>query len=135
MEAHTKTYNIYFEHDLDAVVMEWHGYATSLEFREGTELMLNTLIKNDTFKVLADIKNMTIIAREDQEWLDTVFLPRATDFGFRVIAIVKPEHYFNKVAVESISYKVDKNKLSINFFDNVDNAREWLSLIDNPNKK
>ena len=119
---------------MDSVIMEWRGYATSREFKEGTELMLNTLIKNSTFKVLADIKDMTIIAREDQEWLDTDFLPRATDFGFKVIAIVKPDHYFNKVAVESISYKVDKNKLALQFFNNVRDAREWLSLIDNPNK-
>ena len=135
MEATTKVYNIYFDDNLDAVVMEWRGYATSLEFKEGTELMLNTLIKNNTFKVLADIKDMTIIAREDQEWLDSDFLPRATDFGFKVLAIVKPDHYFNKVAVESISYKVDKNKLAIQFFKDVKDAREWLSLIDNPNRK
>jgi hypothetical protein len=91
--------------------------------------MLNTLIKYNTFKVLADIKNMTIIATEDQDWLHSAFLPRATDFGFKVIAIVKPEQYFNQVAVENISNKADKNKLAINLFNNVENAREWLSLI------
>ncbi|MDB5226300.1 MAG: hypothetical protein JWN78_493 [Bacteroidota bacterium] len=131
MEATTKVYNIYFDSVIDSVVMEWRGYATSREFKQGTELMLNTLIKNNAYKVLADIKDMTIIAREDQEWLDTDFLPRATDYGFKVIAIVQPDHYFNKVAVESISYKVDKNKLAIQFFNNVNDAREWLSLLEN----
>ena len=135
METTAKVYDIYFDYIIDSVVMEWRGYATSRDFREGTELMLNTLIKNNTFKVLANIKDMTIIAREDQEWLDTDFLPRATDFGFKVLAIVKPDHYFNKVAVESISYKVDKNKLAIQFFNNIKEAREWLSLIENPNKQ
>ncbi|HEX8575638.1 MAG TPA: STAS/SEC14 domain-containing protein [Flavobacterium sp.] len=131
METTAKVYTIFFDPIIDTVIMEWRGYATSKEFREGTELMLNTLIKNNTFKVLANIKDMTIIAREDQEWLDTDFLPRATDFGFKVIAIVKPDHYFNKVAVETISYKIDKNKLAIQSFNTVADAREWLSLIDN----
>ena len=129
MEANTEIYNIYFDIDINAVVMEWDGYATSKQFKQGTELMLNTLIKNNCSKVLADIKEMKIIAMEDQQWLNEEFLPRATKFGFKSIAIVKPDYYFNKVAVETISYKVDKDKLTINFFDNAKDAREWLSNI------
>ena len=129
MEANTEIYNIYFDKELDCVVMEWDGYATSKQFKQGTELMLNTLIKNNCSKVLADIKDMKIIAMEDQQWLNDEFLPRATTFGFKAIAIIKPDYYFNKVAVETISYKVDKDKLTINFFDNVNEAREWLNKI------
>jgi len=126
METNTEIYNIYFDEAINAVVMEWDGYATSNQFKEGTELMLNTLIQNDAVKVLADIKDMVLIGMEDQQWLDTHFLPRAIKFGFKAIAIIKPDNYFNKVAVESISYKVDKDKLAINFFDNVEEAKAWL---------
>ncbi len=126
METNTEIYNIYFDEDINSVVMEWNGYATSKQFKQGTELMLNMLIKNNCSKVLADIKDMKIIAMEDQQWLNEEFLPRATTFGFKAIAIVKPHYYFNKVAVETISYKVDKEKLTINFFDNSEEAREWL---------
>ena len=122
METNLKVYDVFFDTEINSVVMEWNGYATSRQFREGTELMLNTLIKNNSYKVLADIKDMTLIGREDQEWLDTDFLPGAIKFGFKAIAIVKPDYYFNKVAVESISYKVDKEKLVINFFDNIEQA-------------
>lgn len=134
METVAKVYSIFFDESIDAVVMKWTGYATSQDFKEGTELMLNTLIKNNTFKVLADVKDMTIIAREDQEWLNNVFLPRAIEFGFKVIAIIKPEPYFNKVAMESISQRINKHRLSLQFFDNLEDARDWLALIDNPYK-
>ena len=129
METTTDIYNIYFDKEINSVVMEWDGYATSNHFKEGTELMLNTLIQNNSFKVLADIKDMILIGMEDQQWLDTHFLPRAINFGFKAIAIIKPDNYFNKVAVESISYKVDKDKLLINFFDNVSEAKEWLKKM------
>lgn len=129
MESTIKTYNIYFDKEIDSVVMEWYGYATSKQFKEGTELMLNTLIKNNCSKVLADIKDMKIIGMEDQQWINEVFLPRATKFGFKAIAIVRPASYFNNVAVESISYKVDKDKLTINFFDNIEGAKTWLAGI------
>jgi hypothetical protein len=129
MEANTKTYNIYFDEQLDAVVMEWFGYSTTAQFREGTELMLNLLIQNRTYKVLADVKDMIMIGMEDQEWMNNDFLPRAIKFGFKAIAMIKPDHYFNKVAVESVSYKVDKEKLTINFFDSLKEAKEWLNTI------
>jgi len=129
MEANTEIYNIYFDKEINAVVMEWDGYATSKQFKQGTELMLNLLIKNNCSKVLADIKDMKIIAMEDQQWLNEEFLPRATTFGFKAIAIVKPDYYFNQVAVETISYKVDKDKLTIIFFDNIGDAKEWLSKV------
>ena len=134
METTAKVYNVYYEPAIDSVIMEWRGYATSREFKEGTELMLKTLIENNTFKVLADVKDMLIIAKEDQEWLDSDFLPRATESGFRVLAVVRPDSYFNRVAIESVSYRVDKNKLAINFFNDLREAREWLSLIPNPFK-
>jgi SpoIIAA-like len=126
MKTSTEIYNIYFDSQIDAVVMEWDGYATSAQFKEGTELMLNTMIQNHAFKVLADIKDMILIGMEDQEWLNNHFLPRAIKFGFKAIAIIKPDNYFNKIAVESVSYKVDKDTLAINFFDNIIEAKEWL---------
>lgn len=129
METNTEIYNIYFDKEINSVVMEWDGYATSTQFKEGTELMLNTLIQNNSFKVLADIKDMVLIGMEDQQWLDTHFLPRAIKFGFKAIAIIKPDNYFNKVAVESISYKIDKDKLAINFFDNISEAKDWLKTM------
>ena len=129
MQAKTETYTIYFDQELEAVVMEWEGYATSSQFKEGTELMLNTLIKHNCFKVLASIKNMVLIGMEDQQWLDVYFLPRAIKFGFKALAIVTPDSYFNKVAVENISGKVDKDQLDIRFFDEVSEAREYLKTV------
>jgi hypothetical protein len=126
MKTTEEIYNIYFEQSLNAVVMEWHGYANSSQFREGTELMLNTLIQYKCTKVLADIREMAIIGMEDQKWLEGNFLPRAIKFGFKAIAIIKPKSYFNKVAVETVSYKIDKEKLLISFFDKPEEAKEWL---------
>ena len=129
MKTTTEVYKIYFDEDIKAVVMEWDGYATSQQFKEGTELMLDMLMANNCFKVLADIKDMVLIGMEDQQWLNTHFLPKAIHFGFKAVAMIKPDNYFNKVAVESVSYKVDKDKLQINFFDNVDEAKSWLQKI------
>lgn len=122
----TEVYNIFYVPEKHFVQMNWTGYATSEQFRQGTEVMLNLLVQNKATKVLADIKDMLVIGADDQKWLETQFLPRAIKFGFKSIAMVKPHSYFNKVAVETISYKIDKQKLSINFFDTAEEATTWL---------
>lgn len=129
MEANSIIYNVFFDQDFDGVVMEWEGYATSTQFKEGTELMLSTLVKHKAHKVLANIKKMILIGREDQRWLEIDFLPRATDLGFKVLAIVKPDAYFNRVAAENISYNADQEKLTIRFFDEAREAMEWLRKV------
>src|SRR5580765_7502459 len=127
MEMQATVYNIYYDELLKCVVMQWQGYATSNEFREGTELMLNTLISNKCSRVLADISKMVIISQEDQRWLETNFLPRAVRFGFKKIALIKPASYFNKVAIETINSKINKDQLTLEIFDNVDDAKSWLT--------
>jgi hypothetical protein len=127
MTTITQIYQITYDEKLDAVVMKWNGYSTSEQFREGTELMLNTLIQNKCSKVLADIREMILIGSEDQKWLEENFLPRAIKFGFRKIAIVKPKSYFNKVAVETVSFKVDRKHLDISFFDSLEEGQSWIS--------
>lgn len=127
MEMQTTVYSVYYDELLKYVVMQWQGYAKSDEFREGTELMLNTLISNKCSRVLADISKMVLISQEDQRWLETSFLPRAVRFGFKRIALIQPDSYFNKVAVETINNKIDRSKLEVEVFDDLDNARNWLT--------
>jgi len=122
----TGIYHVYFDDDLQAIVMEWNGYATSNEFREGTELMLNTLIQHRCSRVLADIREMTLIGQEDQKWVEHIFLPRAKKFGFTEIAIVRPKAYFNKVAVETLSDKISRETFTLNVFDSLEEAKSWL---------
>lgn len=82
METNTEIYNIYFDKEINSVVMEWNGYATSNQFKEGTELMLNTLIQNNSFKVLADIKDMILIGMEDQQWVRYSFFASSDKIWF-----------------------------------------------------
>ncbi|MBC7903283.1 MAG: hypothetical protein H7Y27_07655 [Gemmatimonadaceae bacterium] len=129
--AEQPVYNIYVEKESNYVIMEWDGYATSEQFREGTEYMLNLLIENKAHYVIGDIKDMILIGATDQEWMNNSFLPRAVRFGFKACALIRPESYFNKVAVETIVYKTDSEKLQINFFENMDDAKAWIASLQN----
>jgi hypothetical protein len=88
--------------------------------------MLEVLKEAKATVVLGDITDMILISQDDQQWLIENFLPVAIDAGFRAIALLKPQHYFNKDAVETIAYKVNQEKLRISFFENEKEALNWL---------
>ena len=119
-------YRNYYRPGDGYVTMEWNGYANSQQFRQGTEEMFNELVKHNATKVLGNIKDMVLISHDDQIWLLDYFLPKAIAGGFKAIALVRPVHYFNKVAIETVAYKVNQEKLRIQIFNDVEDAREWL---------
>jgi hypothetical protein len=125
-----KIYDIFYDESISSVVMKWKGYSTSSQFRKGTELMLETLTKSKSCKVLADIKEMVIIGLEDQKWLETDFLPRAIANGFKAIALVRPSNYFNAVALESMLRQPVLSLLQIRVFNSYEEASEWLLHVN-----
>lgn len=122
-----KLYNVYFDPDIDAVVMEWSGYAKREEFRAGTELMLEILKDSKATKVVGNITDFVLIGMEDQNWLLYNFLPRAVEFGFRHCALTVPKFYFNKVAVENVITSLADKNLEVRLFENFIEATNWIS--------
>src|SRR4051812_12332809 len=101
-------YNITYDPDLRAVIGIWKGYATSTQFREGTEEQLAVMVANQTTKMLVDLKEMVLIGKDDQDWMDKNYIPKSIEEGLKVVAVVQPDYYFNKVAVDSIIFKINK---------------------------
>lgn len=126
MTAERPVCRIYLGSGEDFITMEWSGYATSPQFRAGTEQMLEELVRHNMHKVLGDVQDMVLISAEDQDWVHQHFLPRALQNGFRAIALVRPNHYFNKVAIESMAYKLNDESLHIRVFNDAAEARTWL---------
>jgi hypothetical protein len=125
-----KTYTIYYDAAEGFVRMEWYGYATQAECREGTEYMLKVLVENRANKVLADIKEMTLIGKDDQSYIQYNFLPRAIERGFRAIALVRPVNYFNAIAVDSILPRAEALRIQMRVFDDLGEAKEWLRSLE-----
>jgi hypothetical protein len=127
-----ENYRIWYDEKENIVRMLWTGYANSAQFREGTNRMLAVLQEQKAACVLGDIREMVLISQEDQQWLLDRFLPAAISSGFRALALLQPRHYFNKVAVETVAYKVNSEKLQIRFFDAESEALSWLKLQGSP---
>ena len=79
--------------------------------------------------MLVDLKEMILIGKEDQDWMDRSYLPKAVEEGLKAVAVVQPDYYFNKVAVESILFKLNMRPVQVNYFKTFEEAKEWLSMF------
>jgi hypothetical protein len=123
-------YKITYYPEIEAVGICWTGYATSLQFREGSELVLKTLIEKKARKSISDIRQMKTISSQDQKWVETEILPRTIKAGLKATAVIRPEAYFTKVIADSITSKVDEEVIKIAYFDDLEEAKEWLKGIE-----
>ncbi len=80
--------------------------------------------------MLADIKEMTLIGKDDQSYIQYNFLPRAIERGFRAIALVRPVNYFNAIAVESILPRAEALRIRMRVFDDLGEAKAWLRSLE-----
>jgi hypothetical protein len=128
--ATSEVYTITYDTDLKAVIGIWKGYATSTQFRVGTEEQLAVMVAKQTSKMLVDLKEMALIGKDDQDWMDKSYIPKSIEEGLKVVAVVQPDYYFNKVAVDSIIFKINKQELKVNYFSTLDEAKAWLKNIE-----
>jgi hypothetical protein len=119
-------FSVDYDVDMPGVVMIWRGYATSAVFRAANEQVLQTIGERRAKKLLGDITEFVLIGAEDQDWLNNVWLPSAMEAGLRTVALVTPNFYFNRVAIENVVKKLDPTRLQVAYFATRDEAREWL---------
>ena len=116
-----------YDADVPCVIMTWKGYATSREFREANERILGVIVERKSSNLLADIKEFVLIGADDQHWLTSNWIPRATGAGLRNVAMISSSFYFNRVAVGNVEGKLDPERIILQYFDTRDAAREWLA--------
>ena len=116
-----------YDAEVPCVVMIWKGYATSAAFRDSNARVLTEITERRASKLLGDVTDFVLIGAEDQAWLNEVWIPRAMHAGLRKVALVQPSFYFNRVAIDSVAQKVDRDRVELGFFDNRDAAKVWLS--------
>lgn len=117
---------IEYDADVPCVVMIWKGYATSTAFREGNARVLSAITEHRASKLLGDVTDFVLIGAEDQAWLNEVWIPRAMHLGLRKVALVQPNFYFNRVAIDTVAQKLDRDRVEVGFFDNREVAKDWL---------
>ena len=117
---------IYFYEDIPCVHLDWNGFARPNEFQEACDASLELLKEKKVSKMIADNSKAKIVSVENQEWLTQDWFARAFDEGYRTSAVVVSTNIFNEVAVKNIVNQMDKGKFTVQYFDNLNDAKVWL---------
>lgn len=118
---------IYHE-DTKIVHHEFHQYVPDEPFRECLMKGLKVMKAHSAIKWLSDDRKNLAIPKEAKEWMDTEWSDMAFEAGWKYWAIVLPSKAIGKMAMNRM-LQIPKltQQLTIESFDEVDAAYEWLA--------
>jgi hypothetical protein len=79
---------IFFDAEINATGMVWHGPVSSDQYRDILSRCLEFVKTYNTPNCISDASGQGYISREDQHWLFSEILPKAAKYGLRRLAAV-----------------------------------------------
>lgn len=108
------------------IVGTWQGFAPSKEFRAFSEDMIQLIRNKGCGYVLNDFRGGKAIHPDDQAWISDEWYPRAIEAGLSHYAFLLSQNVFNQLAVKRINEDIDQPGLNLRYFDNYEEAEQWL---------
>ncbi|SIS14377.1 hypothetical protein [Natronorubrum thiooxidans] len=115
-----------WDDELDAVLLRWHGFATSESFRAHMELCIELLEATGANKMYADARDQGAISEEDKLWSITEWATQADEAGLDSLVIVYPESVIAKMSVDSVMEQVDDDIERL-ITDDITEGRNWIA--------
>ena len=83
-------------------------------------------MKTNTNVIIGDTRKMTMIWKEDREWLIKEWYPKAIEAGFRCVALVITSDSYNELALKEVVEKSDGHMIETKYFISPSNAENWV---------
>ncbi len=125
-------WQVFFDTNNQMLEATWLEQA-QLQHEEFKKYLENWCVFVETYKpkcfFVDSRKGHVIMTPDIQEWHDTIIIPRYINAGVKKIAFILSEDIFEALSVQqSFEEKNANSNLQTNFFDNVEDAKEWLCL-------
>ncbi|HSI91141.1 MAG TPA: STAS/SEC14 domain-containing protein [Adhaeribacter sp.] len=118
---------IEIEQERNLLVLTWHGFANSEEFREVRSKAIELSRTHQVEKWLSNMKEMKAIRQADQDWSVNDWLPLFQSLHLKKWAIVIADDMFNQMAMSSMMSKIrPKLDFPVEYFQDLTSARSWL---------
>jgi hypothetical protein len=117
---------IEWDESTEAVVMNWTDFVEGDEYREGLNEGLELVKRHNSENWLADLRDMSAVSQEDQEWTRDEWHPRAFELPLTKMAIVQPESVVAEMSVEDLVQEIGE-QITMQIFDDTSEAKAWLN--------
>lgn len=131
--------NIYYYESFNILYVEWTEIADTMtqeEFRAQIVTFVEEIKVYGAKGFLADSQKGHFTMNIDtQEWHDREIVPKYLAYGLTKIAFVLPEKdLFASISLQQTFDEVQAQRLQTRFFDNVENALEWIKIRSSTTK-
>lgn len=110
------------------VVLEWHGFVPSEDYRAGLEMVLQLAQEQNVKYVLTDNRFMGPLVMADQAWTKKELIPRLSKTGIEKLFIVVSMDIFNAMAVQNILNEAcDAITFEYQYFHSYPDGVDWLT--------
>ena len=123
----TEACDVFYDATLNVIQTRWKGiFVKGAAFRKILDEIINTIAQYHVSTVIADAREMKIIAEEDRQWIIDDWYPRALAAGFRCQALVVTRDSYNEQAIKLIVMKYNNEDVKTRYFIVPEDAEEWV---------
>ena len=109
------------------LILTWHGFANSEEFRDARTTAVHLSRQFGVSKWLSNMKDMKAIRQADQEWSVKEWLPQFQQLNMEKWALIISDDMFNQMAMSSMMSKIRPQlTFPVEYFQDINAAKNWL---------
>ncbi|TAG03491.1 MAG: hypothetical protein EAZ44_05905 [Cytophagia bacterium] len=98
----TERFSIYYNTETRVLRLDWDGFFRSEEYRKHLDYALEVFKKYRLKKWVNNMKNMSVISLQDQEWTNNDWLGRVLEAGILQMVNVTSDDVFHQVSMRNI---------------------------------
>ena len=118
---------IEIEQDKDLLILTWHGFANSEEFRGTRNKALALARQYNVHHWISNMKDMKAIRQADQDWSVQEWLPQFLNLNIKKWAIIISDDMFNQMAMSSMMGKIRPQLTNpVEYFQDLNTAKNWV---------
>jgi hypothetical protein len=111
--------------------IEWRGgYVDGADYRNVLIALVELMEQKGASKLLVDTRKAKVVTPADQEWVTSVWTPRATKAGLKFTAMLVPESMVARMSLERMRTKyTTPTGGGVQYFSNADEGKKWLRSV------
>lgn len=120
---------VYWSHRTSCPVVVWKKFSATGACRQAFEKVLSLIPEKRSAVVMADFTALSVLSSDDQTWIRTDWLLRASDAGVRHLGVVLPEKTLGKMSLMKGMRFDDAARLEIAYFNASTQTESWVQRV------
>ena len=108
------------------LLLEWKSACTEDEYKIVFKEALKIGNSNKVQFFLSDLRNEGPVSYSNLLWLRNNIVPKATELGIQKVGLIFDGELYVKIYADSIRASLEKSNISINYFNNEEEAKSWF---------